>query len=170
GAPLRGEAEAEAGGDAQFLAGELERALELAREPAGGAHGVILAAAIGHDDDEGVAANPGDGVIGAGGVPKAVGENGQQLVARGVAERIVHALEVVEPDGENCYRLVEASRALEGLLKPLAQLHAVRKSCQCIMLRKECDGVGELLALRDVVGGGEVSGGLSVVALEGSER
>src|SRR6185437_1459673 len=105
GAPLRGEAEAEAGGDAQFLAGELERALELAREPAGGAHGVILAAAIGHDDDEGVAANPGDGVIGAGGVPKAVGENGQQFVAGGVAERIVHALEVVEPDGENCYRL-----------------------------------------------------------------
>src|SRR6185312_10980811 len=37
------------------------------------------------------------------------------------------------------------------------------------MLRQKCDGVGELLALRDIVRGSEVSGGLAVVALEGCE-
>ena len=56
--------------------------------------------------------------------PQAVGRHAQELVADGVAERVVDVLEMVEVEDVGGHHLAVLD-AGQGLLQPLVQQHAV---------------------------------------------
>ena len=85
-----------AGGDGDFHVAQLERALQLLLDALGQVDGVALALDVLEQDRELVAAQARDEVRRAQHRLQAPREVHQQLVARLVAERVVHHLEAVE--------------------------------------------------------------------------
>ena len=107
-----------------------------------------------HDDRELVAAQPRHRVRLARATAQPIGDQPQQLVADGVAERVVDALELVEIETEHGQALA-AFDALELVLQHVAQQHAVRKIGQRIVPRHVRDAFLGALALGDVLVGRE---------------
>ena len=98
-----GDADAEVDAD-QLVAG-VHRRLERAQHPRG--HGAGLRDGIvdaRQHDRELVAAQPGDDVLRAHGMPQPAGDGDEQRVADGVAERVVDDLEVVDVDEQHAER------------------------------------------------------------------
>ena len=91
--------------------------LQPLREPARQRDHVVLVARR-HDHRELLAADPADDVGGADGRPQVIGEIGEHLVADGMAEDVVHLLEVVDVDHHHGDVLVRARGA--GQLAPQA--------------------------------------------------
>ncbi len=78
------------------------------------------------------------------------GDLPQQPVADGVAERIVHLLEVVEVDAQQCEGRI-APRAQQRVLDPRHQLHAIRQAGQVVVPRKVADACLGRATFRDVL-------------------
>jgi hypothetical protein len=106
------------------------------------------------NDGELVAAHPRDGVHLPHEAAQAIGHRGQELVAAGMSERVVHVLEVIEVEKERCYDFA-APRACHGELQLLLEQDAVGQVGQRVMMRHVRDlGIGASL-LGDVLVGGD---------------
>ena len=86
----------------------------------------------------------------------------EQLVAGGVAERIVDALEMVEIEIKHC-ELFAAADQRKFLLEPFAQQHPVGQIGQRIVMRKMGDALLGILALGHVLDDAEQILRLAVV-------
>ena len=107
----------------------------------------------GLDDDEFVAAGPRDGVGLADEAAQAVGNDLQQLVAGGMAEGIVHRLELVEVEMMHRHHLLVLVVA-HRLLQPLVEQRAVGEIGQAVVMRHVLDLDLGLALLGDVLMGG----------------
>ena len=108
--------DADAGGDEDLVAAEVDRRRQALVDAVGHPHGVADVAPPFEQDRELVAADAGDGVRGAQRRGERAGDLDQQLVAHQVAEAVVddlEAVEVEEEDGGQPLRL--AARALHRL-------------------------------------------------------
>ncbi len=90
------------------LTGELHRLGEGIEEPPGGGHGSVDPRDVGQQQGELVAAEPGDGVLVAHAVTHPLRRLAEQLVAGGVAEAVIDALEAIEVDDHDRHRKVVA--------------------------------------------------------------
>jgi hypothetical protein len=63
----------------------------------------------------------------------------EQQVSRGVAERIVHGLEVIEIDAQDCQAALIPSSPCQCLLEAIFQQHPVRQMGERVMLRQKTD-------------------------------
>ena len=97
-----------------------------------------------------VAAEPRDGVRGAGGLDDTLRHRLQQPVAGIVAERVVDVLEVVEVEEHHRHRALPALRQGERVLHAVAEQVAVRQQRQRIVERHLPQLLLECLALADV--------------------
>ena len=77
------------------------------------------------EDGELVPAHPGHGVLAADGVHQPLADLLDEVVARGVAQRVVDGLEVVQVDEEHAHRLAHPARAHQLLLDPVLEEPAV---------------------------------------------
>ena len=82
------------------------------------------------DDRELVAAQPGRRVLGSHAPEQALRGRAQQLVARRVAERVVHVLEAVEVDQDHRHRVAPR----QGPAQPVEQQHAVGQAGQRVVV------------------------------------
>ncbi len=106
------------------------------------------------DDDEFVAAHPGDGVGLAHQCAQAIGDDLEQLVAGGMTEGVVHRLELIEVEVMHGHHLL-AVEVGEGLLEPFVQQHAVGEIGQRIVVGHVLDLDLGLALLGDVFMGGD---------------
>ena len=120
-------------------------------------------------DDEFVAAHPRDRVGLADQAAQPVGDHLQQLVAGGMAERIVDGLELVEIEMVDRDHLL-AVDAVQRLFQPLVQQHAIGKIGQRVVMRHVFDLDLGLPLLGDVFVGGDPAaiGHRPVADLEGA--
>ncbi|MNU96316.1 hypothetical protein D3C71_863480 [compost metagenome] len=93
--------DADADGDGNGMAVHLERLAHRFDQAVGQLAHVFLLADVGQHHGELVAAQPGQRVLLAQHLGQALGEQAQQFVAAGVAQRIVHALEVVQVQAQH---------------------------------------------------------------------
>ena len=140
--------------DHQGVQRETHRLLQLGNEPPGDRGGIGGSAYARKDDDELIASQPCD-VIGARarmpfgidivGRPQRVLESGrhqtQQLVAHGVAERIVDALEIVEIEIQDRELALELHRGREGARQSIAGLFTVRQAGQRVEISQFDDAM-----------------------------
>jgi hypothetical protein len=104
-----------------------------------------------HEHGELVAAQARHGVVAARDRLQPLAEHPQQLIARGVALRVVDLLEAVEVEADDRQRLL-VLRARQQRLQQLAELRAVHEARERIVVRQPAQAaVGELL-VRDVGG------------------
>ena len=89
---------------------------------------------VGDQDEELVAAEPGDDVGRPHRASQPVGHDAQELVARRVAVAVVHELEVVEVDEEHGDGEVAAMRACDRLLEVLLEEEPVRQVGQRVVI------------------------------------
>ena len=119
--------DADAGGDLELVALDherrLERGQEVVRDVVGGGAGVVVE--VGQQQHELVAAVAGEQVGRARAGRQARRDLAQQLVAGGVAERVVDELEAVEVDVEDGAGVAVAARAGERERRVLLELGAV---------------------------------------------
>jgi hypothetical protein len=83
--------------------------------------GVVFDADVAHDHREFVAVQPGDEVDGAHGRRQAAGRRAQDVIARPVAQRVVHGFEPVEIDEHDA----EALGFADHRVQTAGELHAV---------------------------------------------
>ena len=108
----------------------------------------------GLDDDEFVAARPRDGVGLAHETAQAVRDDLQQLVAGGMAERVVHRLELVEVEVMHRHHLLVLERLTACSSRSLSSTRLAR-SVSAIVVRHVLDLDLGLALLGDVLMGGD---------------
>jgi len=102
------------------------------------------------EDRELVAAEPRDRVGGAHGHPQTDRDLTKQVVAHGMAERVVHFLEAVEVGEEQGERRPVASRREQRLLDTVLEERAVREAGERVVQRLMRERLLGAHALRDV--------------------
>ena len=127
--------------------GRVERFAQAIRHPAGIVDGVEVLA----QDGELVPADARDRVGGARGAAHALRGLPQQLVAGGVPEVVVDALEAIEVDEQHGDPLLGAARALDRVLEPVEEQHAIREARERVVERPLAEPLGGLLLLADVL-------------------
>ena len=105
---------------------------------------------VGDEDEELVAAEPGDHIGRTDGFTEPIGDDAQELVSGRVAVAVVHKLEVVEVDEEDCDRAVAALGPRDRVLEMLLEEQAVGQVGEGVVIGK----VGEPCLRRDQLGGG----------------
>ena len=158
---LREQADAERPRRVEGRPGQIERLLERLADPfrhrLGDLHrrvrcvGIVRTTLqIAEQDEELVAALPGDQV----GVTRAqaqpVAELREQQIAGVVSERVVHQLEVVEIEVQHAYAQVVAPGAGDGALEHLLEQDPVGQARELVVVRKERDLLLGALAFGDV--------------------
>ena len=128
-----------------------ERLVEHREDPLGdvGGRHAFLAAVL-QQDRELVAAEPRGGVRRAQVAEEPLADVAQDLVAGGVAERVVDRLEVVEVHEEHRDRPTVAQLAVERVLHTVGEQGAVRQPGQRVVQRLVLELLLELLPLGDV--------------------
>ena len=147
---------ADAGGDGEFFAGVAEAVAEGARDALGQrlGHGGLVAR-VG-DHQELVAAEPRQQAGVAHAVLEAARRADQHVVARGVAQQVVHQLEAVQVDVDHRGAALVAAQAVLQLRQDAV---AVEQAGQRISARLAAQGFLDLPSLRDVLhGAGEARG------------
>ena len=112
--------------------------------------GAGLPLEVGQQQQELVAALARDEVGLAGAVAQALGELGEQLVPGGVAQRVVHELEVVEVQEDHADAEVVPAGAGERVLEHLLEQRPVRQARELVVVGEERDLLLGRLALGDV--------------------
>ena len=85
-------------------------------------------------DDEFIAAHPCDGVGLADQAAQPVRDDLQELVAGGMAERVVHRLELIEIEVMNRDHFLAMNSAAQGMFEPLVQQHAIGEIGQRVVV------------------------------------
>ncbi len=113
---------------------QIDGLIDRVRQPPRERRGVFGIRQVRDDDPELVAPETGDGV----GVPQARPQPRrdafEKVVARGMAEGVVHVFEVVEVEAHESSRRVPLSRPVEGFLDALLKKHAIGQVGQHVMI------------------------------------
>jgi hypothetical protein len=133
---LREQRDAEARLDADAHAVERQLLRQLVAHAAEQLERLGLAAHVGQDQPELVAAQPRDRVVGAQGLAQALGDDAQHLVAGVVAEGVVHLLEAVEVRQHDRAPLGRAQRALGAQAERLAVRQCGQRVVQRLALAR----------------------------------
>ena len=149
-AVVRRERDADAGAGIDLLPVDLDRVRDDLDQPARQRAG-RLRARIALQHRELVAAEPRDRVVLADRAADALRDGAQQLVADRMAERIVHALEVVEVETEHGERLAQGRHAGQAFGHALVEQHAVRQIRQRVVPRHVRDALLGAMTLGDVL-------------------
>jgi hypothetical protein len=102
-------------------------------------------------DCELVAAEAGDGVVGAGAFSQARSDPAQQFVADRMAEAIVDSLEIIEVEAQHGHLPAMGCDLRQAVAHLVSEQHAVRKLGERIVLRHMRDARLGLAALSDVL-------------------
>ena len=94
--PFDGQGDADADGEEDVAALDMERPAQVFEQPFGNRHGVFGVLHVFEQHHELVAAEPAEDVVGSQQRAQPLGESDQHLVARRVAEAVVDDLEVVQ--------------------------------------------------------------------------
>ena len=146
------ERDARRGRDGEPPAGELERLRERVQEVAGHLPGGFRRGARLEQHGELVAAEARGGVAGGEPLRQPAGADAQELVARGVAERVVDLLEVVQVEEEDGEALLRGGARVERVLEAVDEQRAVREVGQRVVERAVGEPVLQRDAVRDVAG------------------
>ena len=148
--------DADAGGDDDLVAIELERSTQALEQALGDALRGRQAGDVLDEDGELVAAQPSGGVTGAQDRPDPLGDADQQLIAGPVAEGVVDDLEVVEIDEQDGmlagHRPLRVGLALERLAQPVLEQRPVGQVGQRVVQRLVGELLLEALPVADVAG------------------
>jgi hypothetical protein len=138
-AVVREHGDADADVDEQLGRAERERRLHGVGDPLahGLGRGAVARRQVADEDEELVAALPGDEVAGPHGGAQAVGHLAQQIVAEIVPERIVDALEVVEVGERERARAARRPRGIDGLVERGLEGGAVRQPGERVVVGEE---------------------------------
>jgi hypothetical protein len=133
GALLAGHAhgDADAGPDVHRSGMHVERRRQRIEDALGDRHGLAQAAGVFEEHGELVASETGGRVTGPQASTQPPGDGAEKLVARGVPHRVVHRLEVVEIDEQDCHRI--AAPPLQRVLDSIGEQRAVGQPGQGIM-------------------------------------
>ena len=101
-----------------------------------------------------VAPQTGDRIAGAQHASQALGDAAQQLVADGVAERVVDHLEAIKIEEQQQTALVVALRLFHGVLDAVVKQQAVRQAGQRIMMRHVIESLLRIVNGRHIGKGG----------------
>ena len=159
-AVVRGQADADAAGDAQGVAVHLEGSGQGGQHRFGspGDPGQILG--LGQDDEEFVAPLPAQGAAFPQDVLQSLDHGAQQLVTGVVAKGVVDGLEVVQVQQQQGHWVDAAGAPLHGrfhrLFQAQAQQVAVGQAGQVVVLGEELQAFLQGLAVRDVGEDGDV--------------
>ena len=146
------------------LAGDLERLAHGGEHALGDLDRLRALADALEQDPELVAAEAGRGVAGAQAAAQALGDLDEQLVAGGVAERVVDRLEVVEVEHADGDEVALAGGAVQGVLDAVVEERAVRQLGERVVEGAVAQlGLGGL-ALGDVAAGEDDAADVRVVA------
>ena len=145
-----GHGDADARADEHLLALQGERDLEHLHDPIGDVRRLDPFAAVLQKDRELVPAQSRGGVGGAQHVLQAIADLEQEAVARGVPQRVVDRLEIVDVHEQHGDRLRVALLALDGVQHAIAEQRPVREVGHRVVERLVLQLPFELLALRDV--------------------
>ena len=111
---------------------------------------VLGMAQLGEDDRELVAAEAGHGVVVAHALAQPARHLQQQLVAGGVAERVVDGLEVIDVDEHHRHGAAVALGAREAVAQPIGEQLAVRQVREDVVVGVELDLFLGALPVADV--------------------
>ena len=140
--------DADAGGERRHADGELERLGQCHQDAARDRLGTNAVGVL-QQERELVAAQPARGVLGAQDAGEALGDEAQQLVTGGMAERVVDVLEVVEihEQGRDPAGAVAPDQRVR---EPIDEQDAVRQAGQRVVQRLVAQLVLEVLPVADV--------------------
>ncbi len=128
------QADANAGGDEQFVLEDIEGQGQEADQFVGNMAGLGCIPDIFDDADEFVATKPGQRIRSAQMAGKAMRHGDQQLVAYRVAEGVVHFLEAVEVDEQDGQLAAGARCQCEAVLQLLDEHQPVRQASQRVVM------------------------------------
>ena len=153
--------DADAGEHGDVVAGDRHRVAQAVEQSLGDVDRAVDAAAVLEQDRELVAAEAGGGVAGAGGAADAIGDGLQQLVADGVAERVVDRLEVVEVDEQHDDRVGLGTGDAQGVVHAVEEQRPVGEPGQLVVEGAVAELALEVALLGDVAERGDdaVDGG-----------
>ena len=116
-----------------FVAVELDGLAQAPQQTPCYALDVLPAGDILQDDDELIAAKPGDHVASPHAAPQPAADLGQQAIAGVMAEEIVDDLEAIEIDEQHRQLPVPAPRQLDGKVQQLVEQLAVRQVREAVV-------------------------------------
>ena len=155
---MRGDGDPHAHGDVHVLACEGEREGGYVQDGAGDGAGLDGARQAPEQDGELVAAEAGDDVVGVEDPLQAVGEAPEHEVAHGVAEAVVHGLEVVDVHEEHADVGAVGAHSGEGGGDVAQEHRPVRELREGVVLGAVQEVLLDELAFRDVGEGTHVAG------------
>ena len=138
------------GGQHHFVGAEDERRAEHLVEAARKVGDLVDLAHLVAEDDELVAAEPGDGVALTRARPEPLGHVHQQCVTDVVTETVVDMLEPVEVEQYHPDDRAVALRSTDGLLEPVDEELATRETGQLVVQPALFERARRFLLLRDV--------------------
>ena len=151
----RRDGDADAGEHGDVVAGDRHRVAEAVEQSLGDVDRAVDAAAVLEQDRELVAAEAGGGVAGAGGAADAIGDGLQQLVADGVAERVVDRLEVVEVDEQHDDRVGLGTGDAQGVVHAIEEQRPVGEPGELVVEGTVAELAFEVALLGDVAERGD---------------
>ena len=131
--------DADAGADLDQMIVDLVALAQIIDDAPGQVGGVLRAADVLLEHHELVAAEARHEILRPQHVAQAIGDRAQELVAAGMAERIVDLLELVEVDEQQRRELVGLARRREEMLDLVAEIDAVGQCGQFVITRKMAD-------------------------------
>src|SRR6266508_3653776 len=161
-----GDDDADAGVDLDVAAGHRDRRGQCLQQPLGGGERVGGAAGVLDQDDELVAAEPGDGVAGPYVGAQPLGDQGEQLVADLVSEGVVDGLERVQVQQQHGQQAAVAVQAGQGVLQPVVEQRPVGQVGEWVVQGLVVQLLGQALAFGDVGGHADHPGRLAVGGLQ----
>ena len=145
--------DADAEGQADLSAADLDGMGGAANDLFGAAFNVSQGAEFGHHDDELVSAHSCDGVGFANGREQALPYGREKYVAVGMAKRIVDLLEKVDVYEEEGSLVVMVLRSENRLAKTLVEQRAIGEAGQVIVMRQKVDVIRAATVFGDIATG-----------------
>ena len=156
---LRESGDPDANRDIEFHALDVERAGydldELFGHDAGGLQKLFLGRKIGKQNDEFVSAGTGHGVRSAHATLQAFGNLLEQHVATGMPDTVIHVLETIQIQEQECNILPVARGMSDGLFQAVMEQQAIGQPGECVIMRQPVDillGIPAFQFAADTVG------------------
>ena len=146
----RGHGDADAGADFDQMIVDLVALAQAIDDAAGEACGIFAGMDVLLEHDEFVAAEAGDKILGPQHFAQAVGDRAQQLVAAGMAERVVDLLELVEVDEQQRRQLIGALLGGKQAADLVAEIDPVGQRGEFVVARQMADARFGVAPLGDV--------------------
>ena len=137
--PRRGHRDADAGADLDQMIVDLVALAQMVDDAPGETGGVLVRFDVLLEHHEFVAAEPRHEILRAQHFAQPVGDRAQQLVAAGMAERVVDLLELIEVDEQQRRQLLGIVRNRQQTLDLVAEIEPVGQRRQFVVARQMAD-------------------------------